>query len=98
MNPHNLEKTKAEVREFKIGRTTTLIEILLTEVFSTIVQSQIIYNQEKTRNVEAANAALRTGQSLQTLFRINTEIYKTLEASWEFPESELLKLLEMTRL
>lgn len=94
--PRSVEKVTAELQELKKSRTTVNIEINLSLVFAIIVQSQIIYSQEKERNIKVANAAMESGRALQTMFRIDSEIYKMLQISWKLPESEIRKILEMT--
>lgn len=95
MNAPNIEKFTAELQAFKKGRTTTIIEIRLDLVFAIVAQSQIIYNQQKDKNLEIANGALETGVAMQSMFRIDSETYKILAIGWNLPESEIYKMLEI---
>ena len=96
MQPPNLQKAIAELSLFKEESTGAIIEIAsLNRILSTIIQSQISYTREKKRNIAVANMALRTGLSLQAMFKANTEIYKLLQVGWELPESKLRKILKI---
>jgi hypothetical protein len=95
MNAPNIEKFTAELQAFKKERTTTMIRIKLDLAFAIAAQSQIIYNQQKEKNVNLANAALEIGLAAQSAFRTDSEIYKMLSIGWNLPESEILKMLEI---
>jgi hypothetical protein len=98
MNAPNIEKLKAELQAHKKGGTTTVIEMSLISVFRIAVQSQLIYSQQKNTNPDIANAALKTGLTMQSMFRTNSESYKMLAETWELPEAKIQKMLEITNL
>lgn len=95
MNAPNIKKFTVELQALKKERTTTVIEIRLDLAFAIVAQSQIIYNQQKEKNVDVADKALETGLAMQSMFRRDSETYKILTIGWNMPESEIYKILKI---
>lgn len=90
MNPANIKKLKAELEH-----ATAVVEIRLDFAFEIAIQSQLIYIQQRSKNREIAETALKIGLAAQSMFQENPEIYKMIAGGWQLTETEIQKIVEI---